>query len=172
MNHFGKFWIICIEYMGFEGPLCISGQQVFSANAATRRHHALLSQSFNRYVCSKRYLRGKRTSVEFRCFKGTQKFFFCVWKPIFSGMHGLRFLSEAPWENVIFVFMSFISCSSYFYFYVVFSISYLIPHIPPCQNMTHSRFIVEAAHELRLMRDRCKNSWLRCIPFWGTSGTK
>ena len=48
--------------------------------------------------------------------KGMEKeFLFETRKHIFLGMHGLRFLSEAPWEIVIFVYILF-----HVYFILIF----------------------------------------------------
>ena len=62
---------------------------------------------------------------QLRYVKRTEKeFLFGDRKPIFSGMHGLRFLSEASWEIVMFIFIYLFRV--YFFFYE-FLISFLIP---------------------------------------------
>ena len=38
---------------------------------------------------------------------------------------------------------------------------YYLSDILPCQNMAQGRFMVRAAHELRLMLGKCKNTWTR-----------
>ena len=40
-------------------------------------------------------------------------------------------------------------------------------HIPPCQNMARGCFMVGTAHESRLIRSRCKDSWLRRHSYFG-----
>ena len=63
----------------------------------------------------------KEMSTPSRYVKGTEKefVFFGTGKPIISGMHRLCFLSEAPWEIVIFVFIYFILCLFYFFMLLV-----------------------------------------------------
>ena len=76
---------------------------VCSANATTRRHHVLL---------------GQEPSISVEMVKKSEvEFLFGLRKPLFSGMDGLCFLSEAFWEIVISIFIYSILSLFYFYFY-------------------------------------------------------
>ena len=84
------------------------------------------------HVCSNRLSREKKEpSLSIDVVKNPEKsFFFGTRNSIFLGTDRLRFLSEVPWENVIFVFFyfTFISFLFYFWCYCIF-IQYLTPTI-------------------------------------------
>ena len=114
--------------------MCVCGQSVCSAETAMRRrHHTLLGQRPSRHVFSNWLPKEKEVSAQSRCVKGTEEDFpFDPRKPIFSDMHGLRFLSLVSLEIAIFVFVLFRFNSIFIFYVYFFLISHLIltPNLP------------------------------------------
>ena len=110
--------------------------------------YALVDQRPSKHICSNQLLWEKRTDRRSWGYKGLwvdichcllsdrpwhkvkgiwEEFLFGTRRSIFSGMRGLHFLTEAPWDIIIFVFIYFIQCYFIFLSYCFISISYSFP---------------------------------------------
>ena len=81
----------------------------------------------------------KAMSVSRRCVLGTEEEFLYG---LFLGMRRFRFLSEAPWKIVIFVFISFVSCLLYFLMLLFVFCFFLI-------QSSQAYILQECKHELQ-----------------------